>query len=106
MASLPETPPNANRSRFRAGLLLTWTGVFLGLMCYHWNAWPNCSILFGPFFIVRYNGLDPCTAFGTLILMSLLFAFPMRPGIFTALASAAGFVLWVFAGIVGQGIGC
>jgi len=80
--------------------------MFVGVMAFHWNAWPNCSILFGTFWVVRYNGLDPCTGFGTLILLSLLFAFPIRPGVFAALASAVGFLLWLFAGVIGEGIGC
>lgn len=74
-------------------------------MCYHWNAWPNCSILFGPFFIVRYNGLDLGTSVGTCVLLSILFAYPIRPSVFTAIASAIGFLLWLFAGLIGEGVG-
>jgi hypothetical protein len=106
MASSPETPMNPRRSGFRVSLFLIWTGVFIGVMAYNWAAWPNASIMFGPFWIVRYNGLDPGLAFCILILLSMLFAFPAKPNVFTALVSAAGLCLWFVAGMVGEGIGC
>lgn len=97
---------NINRSWFRVGLFLIWTGVFISVMAYNWTSWPNASIVFGPFWIVRYNGLDPGLAFCILILLSMLFAFPAKPNVWTALVSAAGFWLWYVAGIAGEGIGC
>jgi hypothetical protein len=103
MASHPETPTIVKRSWFATNRLFAiWTAAFLGIMAWNWGVWPKASITFGPFWFVRSEGLEALTAIGIVILLSMLFAFPARPGVFTAILSAAGFGLWCAAGMIGQ----
>jgi hypothetical protein len=106
METVPETRIDSRRSSSEIGLLLIWTGIFVIAMAYYWAIWPDASLLFGPFWIVRYNGLDPCTGFGIFLLLAVLFTFPAKPGVLTAIVSLCGFLLWCAAGAVGMGIGC
>ena len=90
----------------RGMLLLVWTGFFIGVMAYEWHVWPNGSSVFGPFWFIRYNGMDPCTVIIILIVSVMLFAFPFKPHLLTFLLFVLGVLLWLFLGVIGQGIGC
>ena len=76
-----------------------------GWLVYEWHRWPNGTALLGPLGLVWYNGptLDnlACCAVGLLVL-----AYPVRPGLPTALISVIGLLVWVFLGAAAHGIGC
>src|SRR5438105_4075749 len=86
-------------------LLLAWTAGFVGRTVYEWSVWPESTLFFGPFWFVRSHGLDVCSGLSLLTLITLLFSFPLKPGLTTAVLSALGFSLWVLVGFFGWGTG-
>lgn len=103
IANPDKTPLNVPRSQVRVRRLrLIWAGVVLGIVAYQWSAWPDAGILFGPFWLVRGQGFGIVTGLAAVCLLSLLFAYPARPGRLTAIVSAAGILLWCAVGVVGS----
>lgn len=85
---------------------LVFAAGFGALITAEWKSWPNGSPLLGPFGIVWYNGIGIESAAICAISLALLFAFPVKPGVITALVSFVGAVNWFFWGLVALGIGC
>jgi hypothetical protein len=108
MASLPQPQRNTKTVGWlvRGMLLTVWTGSFVGIMAYEYSAWPSGSIFFGPFWFIRYNGIDMSSVLSLLIGLPLLFAFPFKPCLLSFLLFLLGLLLWISLGVLGQGIGC
>lgn len=85
---------------------LVCAAAFSALMTVEWKRWPDGSPLLGPLGIVWYNGIGMESAAICAISLAMLFAFPMKPGLITALVSLVGAVNWFFWGVVALGIGC
>lgn len=89
----------------REVLLLGWAAAFAGRTVYEWSVWPDSTLFFGPFWFVRSHGLGVWSGLMLATLLLLLFAFPLRPRLTTAVLSLLGFSLWVTLGFLGWGTG-
>jgi hypothetical protein len=109
MNSDPGTPGDVGswRPALRAVLFLAWFCSFAGVMAFEWARWPNGTILFGPFWIIAYNGFDDwCGVLSCVVLLPMLFAFPLKPHPLTFCLSLLALAVWLVMGMVGWGIGC
>jgi hypothetical protein len=75
-------------------------------LAYEWRRWPNGSAMLGPLGLVWYNGPTVGNLAYCAVGLALVLAYPMRPGALTAALSAFGLLLWVFLGVMAEGIGC
>jgi hypothetical protein len=101
-----EGQARCGRVKWVWALRVAATGSFTALMALEWSLWPNGSPLLGPLGIIWYNGADPCTLTITAFLLPVVFAFPLKPCLLTALLSLLGLMAWTFLGVIAIGIGC
>jgi hypothetical protein len=86
MKVTPSMPQNQSMPKtdvwlIKGMLLLIWTGFFIGLMAYEWSANGGSPFL-GPFWFIRYGGIDACTVISIVIVLLMLFAFPFKPHLY------------------------
>jgi hypothetical protein len=68
---------------------------------------PRDSILWGPLIIVLSEPkYSPMACLMAGLLAAGIASFPMKPGIATGLLAAMAGLIWLFIGLIGQGIGC
>jgi hypothetical protein len=77
---------------------------FTILMIFEWNRWPNGSGLLGPIGFVWYQQASGW--FWAIIFAGMMLTFPWKPSPKTALLAIIGALLWVFFGVLADGIGC
>jgi len=77
---------------------------FSVLVVFEWNRWPNGSTLLGPIGFVWYG--QPAGWFWAALFAAMMLAFPWKPTPKTAFVALIGVFLWLFFGVLADGIGC
>jgi hypothetical protein len=85
----------------RAAIVITLCAVLLT----EWMHAPNATIFLGPFYFAWY-GHDAASYATAGVLWIALISPALKPCILTACVSVVTFPLWLFLGLIGEGIGC
>jgi hypothetical protein len=81
--------------------------TFCAYLAYDWSRAPNASILLGPlWFVYEIHSLNLaiCTVAGALFMA--IISPTLKPCALTGCMSAVASGLWLFAGMVGEGMEC